>query len=168
MVVLSGKQVAMYIKNIISNKQIQVNGVDLTLDTVYTWKSEGLLEDGRSLPEYIEIKPDGRQIYNLRPGAYLIRYSEVISIPKDAIGIVLPRSSLMRMGATICSAVWDSGYIGRGVGLLIVFNPFGIRIKKYARIAQIIFIKAEAAGVYEGEYKGEGLNPNRNHLASEK
>jgi len=151
----SGKEVSRWIKNI-SPENIQPNGVDLTVAEVYQFKDVGLLTiSKRKIPEY-KILDD--QIWHLPPGAYLVRYGEYIKIPANAIGIVFPRSSLLRMGATIYTAVWDSGYEGRGVGLLHVFNPHGIKIERGAKIAQIIFISARSSGKYSGIWKGEGKN----------
>ena len=150
-----GDKTSMYV--FISNKQqIQPNGVDLTIGEIYRFKSEGSLGKTKILPEYEKLDTDENDYFVLRPGAYLVRYREKVKIPTNAIGLVFPRSSLQRMGATIYTSVWDSGYEGRGVGLLVVFNPHGIRIKKGARICQIIFLTAESFGEYKGEYKYEG------------
>lgn len=149
----SGEEIAKWIKNY-THTSIQPNGVDLTLEEIYTFQTLGFLaKNSREIPEYRKIPGT---VFNLRPGAYVIRYKEWIKIPLNAIGIVLPRSSLLRMGATIYSALWDSGYEGRGVGLLSVFNPHGIKIEKGARIAQIFFISARSSGEYKGIWKGEG------------
>jgi dUTP pyrophosphatase len=90
------------------------------------------------------------------PGGYIAKYNEVVEVPKDALGIVLPRSSMMRSGATIFSAVWDPGYRGRGMGLMVVTNP--LRLYRNARICQIFFVRLEAAAekLYDGKYQGEG------------
>ncbi len=152
-----GIEVSRYIMTI-ERKQIQPNGVDLTLGEVYIFQGIGVLGEERVLPQYKKLEPDGEGFFFLKPGAYLVRYGEVVRIPKNAIGLVFPRSSLQRMGATIYTSVWDSGYEGRGVGLLVVFNPNGIRIRKGARICQIIYIEAQASGEYSGKYKYEGIS----------
>jgi len=151
----SGEEVAKWIRNI-SSESIQPNGVDLTVSEIYEVAEKGFLGvKDRVIPSYKLLEGDS---WSLKPGAYIVRYSEWIRIPPNAIGIVLPRSSLLRMGATIFSALWDSGYEGRGIGLLHVFNPFGIKIEKGARIAQIILISARSSGEYKGIWKGEGKN----------
>jgi len=152
-----GDEVSKYI-SIRARGQIQPNGVDLTVGEIYVIKSEGVLSDKRRIPEYEEMYPDEDGFYNLSPGAYVVRYAERIRIPDNAIGLVFPRSSLQRMGAIICTSVWDSGYEGRGIGLLIVLNPFGIKIKKGERICQMIFIDARAFGEYSGRFQHEGLS----------
>jgi len=150
----SGREVAKWILEA-QPESIQPNGVDLTVSEIYVFKEQGsILRDKRYIPKYDQLHGNK---WTLNPGAYLVRYGEFVKIPLDAIGIVLPRSSLLRMGATIYTAVWDSGYEGRGVGLLHVFNPNGISLEKGARIAQIIFISARSSGEYKGEWKGEGI-----------
>ncbi|MEM0319986.1 MAG: hypothetical protein QXS67_01040, partial [Candidatus Nezhaarchaeales archaeon] len=78
---------------------------------------------------------------------------------RNYVAIGLPRSSLMRMGATIISALWDPGYEGRGEGLLLVENPYGIILERNARVIQLIFVRLESEpeSEYRGSYMYEGL-----------
>jgi dUTP pyrophosphatase len=147
-----------------STSQVQPAGVDLTVGEVYRFKGCGLLgfsNESRVLPEVerLDFNDDGRLF--LERGAYRVRYNEMVKIPDDCIAIGLPRSSLMRMGATVISALWDPGYEGRGEGLLIVENPHGIVLEKNARVAQLIFIRLESKPMskYRGIYMHEGLRP---------
>ena len=147
----------------LSDPQVQVtpNGVDLTVAEV-AWFSDdtpGRLDfanTGRRLPE-TEVIPwrEGRLV--LPPGAYVIRYSEKVNLPRDVLALGKPRSSLLRCGAHLGSAVWDAGYSGRGQGLLVVFNPAGLELAERARVLQLLFfrLKGETAG-YRGGYQGEG------------
>lgn len=138
--------------------QIQPSGFDLTLRSVAAILGQGTLEKSgeRTLPELREVKPSGRYL-ELGQGSYLARYNEHVSLPLDVAAIVLPRSSLMRMGATLHTAVWDPGYRGRGVGLLEVHNAQGIRIEVGSRIAQMIFMRTskKPASRYAGAYQDE-------------
>lgn len=145
-----------WIKKLREN-QIQPAGVDLTLSEVMTFTSPGKLtinNEKRVLSSTRKIEPKNNY-YELQHGSYLIRYNEKIEIPSNAIGLVFPRSSLMRMGATLYTAVWDPGYIGRGISLLTVFNK--IIIEKKARVAQLVLIKTEknAEKLYNGVFQGE-------------
>ncbi|MBA7526930.1 dCTP deaminase, dUMP-forming [subsurface metagenome] len=137
--------------------QTQIAGFDLTTKEVMKLKKGGILDfdnNKRHIPEYKNINSKGNK-WILKPGGYLIRYNEIIQIPKNSIGLVLPRSSLMRCGATLCSAVWDPGYKGRGIGLLIVTTK--ITLYENTRIAQIILIKTEksVSEGYSGTYQNE-------------
>lgn len=147
-----------YIKGI-NESQIQPAGVDLRLDKVFKFIEEGYLGEGkRVLPNTEEIAPIDN-LYDLSKGAYKIRFFDIVEIPKEAIGICFPRSSLLRMGANLSCALWDPGYSGRGEALLNVLNDKGIKIEKYARIAQIIFIKLKDIPdkLYNGIYNNENL-----------
>ncbi len=141
-------------------QQIQPAGIDLTVDQIERFLGEGYLSidnSDRKLPSTEQIIPDENGVFYVPPGGYQIRYNESVHVPLDAAGLVLPRSSLMRCGATIHSALWDPAYVGRGVGLMTVTHP--LRIQKNARIAQIIFISLNegAESGYQGAYQGEGM-----------
>jgi len=144
------------------NKQLQPAGIDLTLRRVYRIENIGRLgftNKERSIPQWVEIEFDKNDWLFLPSGYYIVQYNEVIHLPLDLLGIGKPRSSLLRMGATIFSAVWDPGYVGRGVGLLVVFNSSGIFLKKNCRILQLCFFKLSQKihEGYSGEYYGEGI-----------
>lgn len=142
--------------------QAQPAGVDLTVSEIYKFKGNGVLgfsNSSRKLPEVEKLEFDDNGVLFLEKGAYKVRYNEVVKVPNDCIAIGLPRSSLMRMGATIISALWDPGYEGRGEGLLLVENPYGIVLERNARIMQLVFIRLESkpGNLYRGSYMYEGL-----------
>lgn len=143
-------------------KQLQPAGFDLTLNSIYSISSYGEIFNSYNkedvLPIYNEIKTIN-ELYNLNKGAYLIIYNEVINLPNDLMALVYPRSTLIRMGATIYTAIWDPGYNGRGRGLLNIFNEKGIILRKNSRIAQIVFLKLTSSSnrKYSGKYIKEGL-----------
>jgi dUTP pyrophosphatase len=92
----------------------------------------------------------------LAPGQYRVIYNEVVHLPNDLLALGFPRSSLLRCGADLRTAVWDAGYSGRSESLLVVHNPHGLRLKRNARILQLVFftIDSETEG-YRGMYQGE-------------
>ncbi len=139
--------------------QIQPNGVDLTLDAIFE-----PLEPGRITRNDTEIgkrqrvtsEERGRKVpetYYLSSGGYVVRYDEVVEIPDGHVGFLYPRSSLLRNGCMLDTAVWDAGYEGRGEGLLEVHHD--IELERGARIAQLVLAKADHEGTYEGSYQGE-------------
>jgi dUTP pyrophosphatase len=141
-------------------EQVQPAGVDLTLDEVETFSSPLVLsEQSTELAKVEKLNPlEGK--YSLKPGAYKITYSETVNIPNDAIGLVFPRSSLLRSGVMVCTAVWDPGYRGKGSGLLLVLNPSGATLLRGSRLAQLIIIKTTRKPdfTYRGKYQNEGIN----------
>jgi dUTP pyrophosphatase len=141
--------------------QVTPNGVDLTAAEVAWIRDDvpGRLDfdnSTRRLPE-TEAVPwrEGRLV--LPPGAYLVRYAERVNLPRDVLALGKPRSSLLRCGAHLGSAVWDAGYSGRGQGLLVVLNYAGLELTERARVLQLVFFRlgGKTEG-YRGGYQGEG------------
>jgi len=139
---------------------VQPNGVDLSLEAIWTITEAGAL--GRSaadrrLPGRQALDFDADDWLTLQPGAYGIRYAEWVALPADCGGLCFPRSSLLRMGLYVPTAVWDAGYAGRGEGLLQVTNPCGVRLQRGARIVQLVVFRLTqvAAEGYSGAYQYE-------------
>ena len=152
------------IENAIDIKtQLQPNGVDFTV-----WKIFGFANTAgkiafdnseRELPETSEIKFNENNWIYLPKGYYKIILNEKLNIPKDVMAIGAPRSSLLRVGVSVETAIWDAGYSGRSECLLIVFNEAGFYIKKNARVVQLVFIKisriTRSGKSYNGQYNFE-------------
>jgi dUTP pyrophosphatase len=141
--------------------QAQPNGVDLSLDAVWRFAGAGALgraNQDRVLPAHTELPFDTSGWLELPPGAYGTRYAEWVEVPLDCGALCFPRSSLLRMGVHVPTAVWDAGYGGRGEGLLVVNNPHGVRLQHGARIAQLVVFRLTepAAAGYAGRYQHEG------------
>ncbi len=136
--------------------QMQANGIDLRVEKLMRIKDEprSVLDwdnSKRVYPEYEDIKLPAV----IPAGTYLVQYAEIIEIPMNAMAQVVMRSSLQRMGARLFSSVYDSGYIGKGIGLFVTSKP--IEILPDARIGQIVFYDADPAKAYDGIHKGEGV-----------
>ncbi len=141
-------------------KQVQVNGVDLTLASVERMTSAGQVDfdnSERKLPETVRVEPVNGW-YELSPGSYKIVLNEVVHIPTNFMAIGRPRSSILRSGASIATAAWDGGYNGRSESLLVVYNPAGIRLKENARVLQLVFLPLkEETEAYSGIYQNENI-----------
>ena len=61
------------------------------------------------------------------------------------------------MGATLYTAIWDPGYEGRGSGLIVIHNPYGIYLRKGTQVAQLIIIRmsSRTQKLYRGSYYKE-------------
>lgn len=154
---LPGTETARFLEGL-KNEQIQPAGIDLTVDKIFAIDEAGEIDysnENRKVPEGTELKFQDK--VHLKQGTYRIIYNEVVAMPENAIGVGLPRSSLMRMGGTVVCGLWDPGYKGRSQGLLVVFNPKGITVHKNARLVQLFMIRGETAGKYAGTYQGENL-----------
>ena len=141
-----------------SETQVQVNGCELTLDRIFAFAGQGAIafdNSERVLPEFTELAFDDNGWIDLPAGSYKIISREIVHIPKDVIAIARPRSSLLRCGASVETAVWDSGYEGRSECLLLVFNERGFRLKRGARVIQLLFVGlASETDGYRGVYQG--------------
>ena len=103
-----------------------------------------------------QLTPDKEGWYRLEKGVYKVVYNEVVKMPLDVAAIARTRSTLLRNGAEVGTAVWDPGYEGRSSSMLTVHNPYGLRLKKDARIAQLIFFHTGEVGKgYNGIYQKE-------------
>ncbi|MGD0794102.1 MAG: deoxyuridine 5'-triphosphate nucleotidohydrolase [Dehalococcoidales bacterium] len=142
-------------------EQLQTNGFDLTLRDVAAMQSAGQImasNSQRTVSELVSLQFDSAGSIELAPGIYMITYNEVVHLPKNLMALGRPRSSLLRCGVAVGTAVWDAGYEGRSQSLLIVHNPLGFRIQKNARVTQLIFLAltGESEG-YKGVYQGENI-----------
>jgi len=152
----SGAFVAEHIEPL-RESQIQPNGVDLTVGSVFGQASLGRIErGGKTIGDRRELSATGDPpTYALEPGGYVVGYGETVSIPDDHVGFIYPRSSLLRNSCMLNTAVWDAGYSGRGEGLLQVHHE--VELEAGARIAQLVLARADHDGVYDGSYQGEGI-----------
>lgn len=143
------------------DEQVQTNGFDLTLREVAVMQSEGTIAVSNSWRVLSEISPlqfDANDFLELKPGVYMITYNEIVHLPRNIMALGRPRSSLLRCGVNVGTAVWDAGYEGRSQSLLTVYNPKGFRVQKNARITQLVFMEltGESEG-YNGFYQGENI-----------
>jgi dUTP pyrophosphatase len=141
--------------------QLQVNGFELTAKKIEAFDGPGRIgfdNAERVLPEYRELPWGDDDWLFLPKGVYKVTFNEVVSIPKDICAIALPRSSLLRAGASVHTAVWDAGYRGRSEAMLAVYNESGFYLKKDARVIQLIFIRLQSGQEgYNGRYMNENI-----------
>jgi dUTP pyrophosphatase len=110
------------------------------------------------LPDRVEVAPDRDGYYELPPGGYVVLLNEVVNLPTDLMAFGRPRSSLLRCGVALHTAVWDAGYSGRSESLLIVYNPAGVRLRRDARILQLVFCALDRpTEPYAGRFQNENL-----------
>ena len=150
--------------------QVQPHGIDLRLESVWRFAGAGALgrdattpiapsaapRPDRALPAREPLAFDADGALHLAPGAYLVRFQEVVQLPTDLMALGRPRSTLLRCGAALHTAVWDAGYAGRSEALLVVANPHGLRLERGARICQLVFFAVDTPGAgYAGAYQFE-------------
>ena len=140
--------------------QLQTNGIDLRVERVQRLASPGLLGATDAVREPAareDVACDNDGWWDLHRGAYVITYREKVNLPHDLMAFARPRSTLLRSGVAIQTAVWDAGYSGRGEGLLSVLNARGYRLQRGARVLQLVFLRLSTPAVdgYRGIYQGE-------------
>jgi dUTP pyrophosphatase len=137
-------------------------GVELTLQKIERFLTAGAVafdNKERKLPETELVNFDEMGWIELTAGSYLVTFNEIVNIPKDVAAMARARSTLLRCGATLETALWDPGYRGRSQSLLVVYNLQGLKLKKNARLMQLVFLRLEneAEKLYSGKYQGENI-----------
>lgn len=143
-------------------KQLQPGGLDLTVQTIASFSSSGAIgfdNKERILSDTSPLSFTASGTINLATGCYLITYNEVVHLPQNIMALGLPRSSLLRCGVNIHTAVWDAGYSGRSQSLLVIYNPMGFLLHRNAKVLQLIFFQLSrpVEQGYTGIFQGENL-----------
>lgn len=166
MTVLSAQEIEEYGPDLINpfaSISLTSQGYDISVETIERMDGFGRLtiqNEQKILPKYREAsRVSGSLIeerYSLTPGMYLVSFVEDVTLPHDVCAFLWSRSTLLRMGASLQTAVWDAGYHGKGSSLLLVSNPDGIIVEKGARIGQMVFHRLGQATEqpYDGQYQG--------------
>ncbi len=143
------------------DKQLQPSGFDLSMESVEEFMGGGAVDFSnkeRVIAETRTIEPHEDGWIHLKKGVYKVIYNEVVKMPLNVAAIARTRSTLLRNGAEVGTAVWDPGYEGRSSSMLTVQNPHGLRLKKDARVAQLIFFETgDVEKGYSGVYQKERM-----------
>ena len=142
--------------------QLQPNGFDMTVRDISRLTNSGAVgveESSRVLSEteVMEFGPDGW--LKLDPGPHLVTFNEVVNLPLGIMALGRPRSTLLRSGVSVHTAVWDAGYHGRSQALLVVYHPDGYHLQRNARLMQLVFLQLETAASrgYQGRFQSENI-----------
>lgn len=142
-------------KDFVKDGSLQPNGIDLSLNKIYFFKNCGVIpKEGRTQTPLLEEVNSSGKSYYLSRGEYIVSINESIELDLETAALIFQRSSLTRCGAVIHSSIWDAGFKGENLTLLlIVENSYGIVIEENARIAQICFFKLDK--ITEEGYNGQ-------------
>ncbi len=158
--ILSGDEIDLLVRKVIdadSGEQKQPAGFDVTVNNIHSFPQTrftlGIAKGENSTLEDVPLV--NGSYYDLEAGAYFVELNEITTIPPDAIGILLPRSTLLRNGLDVRTALFDPGYSGQPKVMLVCHRP--ARIQKFSRIGQLIILKSdkEFSQKYSGRYQGE-------------
>ena len=143
--------------------QLQSNGFDMTLESIATLTTIGTIgvtNDDRILADAVDIEFDSEGYVHLESGVYIARLNETVALPDSVMALAKPRSSMLRNGVAVHSAVWDAGYIGRSQVQIVVYSQYGFRLARNARIVQMVFmtLDADTDSPYDGLYQREAIS----------
>jgi len=143
--------------------QLTPNGFDLTAANIYEFDLQGrvdfsnkerIIPGCREIPAQKENSGDEFGWWDLKKGVYKVKTNETVNMPNDLTAIAFTRTTLLRMGVITAHGVWDAGFRGRSEFSLVVENPFGLKLKQNARVAQLVFLKINTTGQgYSGIYQ---------------
>lgn len=135
-------------------------GFDLRLREVYAITGPGNLgiEDrstsSTELVASYETAPGESFSFRARQ-FYLVTTVEEVSLDQDMIAIVHPRSTLLRSGVSLITAVTAPGYEGKLTFGLHVIGSFPFTVELGARFAHINFLQLDQpANEYRGQWQG--------------
>ncbi len=117
-------------------------------------------KEDRQLPmtEPIELSEvmEGTTFYYLQSFRSYVCMLPEITIPEGCFGVLYPRSTLLRMGVMMApSAIWDPGYVGNGMAVIMPSMPITIE-DGVELFSLMIFKGADGAELYSGQYQHEG------------
>jgi deoxycytidine triphosphate deaminase len=150
-------------------KHVNPAGIDMRIDKIHEIKGKSiLLDDYKEEPTYKELKLKDmtikgikRKCWELKPGTYLVSYVESVNLNLEegdkffVSAFVLPRSTVMRFGNNVRTALGDPGYKGFWKSTLRIDVPMILGWK--TRICQIVMLKTQKSKMkYKGSYQNEG------------
>lgn len=153
----AGKSYVTFSSPFDSEAQIQPNGIDLRIEKI-TEVTGHLTVPRDDCVDHSAVNrveaPYSQGFYSCKAERhYLVDFYESISVPDGYCAIILPRSSLLRAGAFMTSALWDTGFTGQLGASLRPLLPVGIEVG--ARMCQVVFMQAKFSGHrYSGRYQG--------------
>ena len=141
------------------NRCIQQNGIDFTCDKLFSLDSSVtaiITETDRIMKPTINVPLSANNRWILSPNTvYDFMTDFKINVPKDVACLFVVRSSLNRVGCTINTGNYDSGFSNYAGGTLT--SRAGIvELAPNTRIGQMMFYEAPCASEYNGVYQGTG------------
>jgi len=141
-----------------SDKSVQPNAIDFTLDKLFTINHEEafiISEDSKSMRggEEIEAHYDEENFYEWWPIDIGVSYDGMsdlyVKLPEGVACTLIIRSTFNRNGIFLTSGLYDSGFEGH-IGFAIHNMSGPASIAKGTRIGQIMFVQSDSAGMYAG------------------
>ena len=158
-----------YLKKMYPNrddKDYQPSGLDLRVGKVFalgiSTETIGIYNGKKKLPDHIEYTPytfcdDGKELkgWKLKPNrAYIFQVQDPIKIGEKNAQFYLPRSTLLRGGVNVYTALGDLGYNGHLSFLVINHGIQPFFIEQGERFAQLVDFEVRGGSEgYDGDYQ---------------
>lgn len=144
---------------------VQPAGIDLRCGELFHLRNSsdvGMYDNKKFLPKQVSVATGKKQIKNgvlvdgwyLAPGAsYIISVDRKIKIPEGVAQLYYPRSSLLRGGVTLDTAVGDPGFNGTLSFLIRNEGEGSFFLGKGERFCQALSYEVWRGGKYDGDYQ---------------
>ena len=163
-----------YLKKMYPNRDVkdyQPSGLDLRLGNVFYLDGErdetyGLIDGKKILPKHKPLKPTLIQTgygekedyvvgWKLIPQqTYIAQVKDQIKIGESNAQFYLPRSTLLRAGVNVYTALGDLGYNGHLSFMIINHGPRSFFIQQGERFAQLVDFEVRGGSEsYDGDYQ---------------
>lgn len=153
------------------DKDYQPSGLDLRVEKVFKiedpsrFTSEptfyGIVDGEKYLPNLVEIQPQSvnghDDVFCIEwDEAYIFEVQHEIKIGDHNAQFYLPRSTLLRMGVNVYTALGDLGYNGHLQFLVINHGIEDFYISKGERFAQLVDFEVRGGSEsYDGDYQND-------------
>ncbi len=144
------EEVIEYLKNLTyKDTQLGPDGVDLTVDKINKITSLGDIDFGGGEYEESDVEkvesakrsPDDQYgWWELPAGEYLIKYNEEMDLPESEVGILQPKSWLIRNGCHHPTITFTGKTQAEITNVLFVGSA-GVNIKENARLSKLMVIE---------------------------
>jgi len=138
-------------------EQCQQVGIDVRVDLIARVAGPVQMSDAddeKIRPTYFPLVLDKFGFFHLQANyAYVVDTMEYIQVPNNMTAFLIHRSSYNRSGILCVSAVFDPGFRGR-IGCTM-YPSVDVSIKWGSRLGQIVFMEADAASLYVGQYQDQ-------------
>ena len=168
--IISGKEVAKYLSDFI---KINPNGIDLAPLRVFKIPDNSVAFLHKNMRGYIkedetfieiydnrvEIHPDSDGYYKIQKGSIIEIVLPKVSVPKDMIALIFPRSTFNRLGIIKSqTGVLDAGFSGTPTQTF--YFPISAKIHKSEAWVQMVFLRIEnpTDETYSGYYQEKDLS----------
>ena len=143
---LSGEEIAALLSGTIHlPKQVELSSAHLTAGKVFQLKSSGVVDFGGGEYAEAEREPvppkkrapeDKHGWWDLPQGTYILELNESLSLPENAIGLLVPSPRITASGASHPVQLLTGECERIAVPLFV--PSCGIRIKQNARVSQLL------------------------------